>query len=45
MGMRNPKCLKLPNPGHYTEHTFRRSSAILLVDAGGEITKLNSMEG
>ncbi|KAF2897134.1 hypothetical protein ILUMI_09055 [Ignelater luminosus] len=31
------KYLSLPNPDHYTGHAFRRSSASLLGDSGGDL--------
>lgn len=34
--------LKLPNAKEYTGHCLRRSSATLLVNAGGEITMLKT---
>lgn len=37
--------LKLKNPELYTGHCFRRSSATLLVDAGGDITTLKRHGG
>ena len=37
--------LNLPNPQLYTGHCFRRSSATLLVDAGGDITTLKRHGG
>lgn len=37
--------LKLPNPSLYTSHSFRRSSATLLVDAGADITTLKRHGG
>ena len=32
--------LKLPNPGDYTGHCLRRTSATFLADNGGDITPL-----
>lgn len=37
--------LKLPDSNMYTGHCFRRSSATLLVDAGGDITALKRHGG
>lgn len=37
--------LKLPNPESFTGHCFRRSSATLLVDGGGDITTLKRHGG
>ncbi|KAJ3653491.1 hypothetical protein Zmor_012740 [Zophobas morio] len=37
--------LKLENPAKYTGHSFRRSSATLLVNAGGDITSLKRHGG
>ncbi|KAJ3644169.1 hypothetical protein Zmor_026841 [Zophobas morio] len=37
--------LKLENPAKYTGHSFRRSSATLLVNAGGDITSLKRHSG
>ncbi|KAJ3658229.1 hypothetical protein Zmor_009982 [Zophobas morio] len=37
--------LKLENPAKYTSHSFRRSSATLLVNAGGDITSLKRHGG
>ena len=37
--------LKLPNPHLYTGHSFRRTSATLLVDGGGDITDLKRHGG
>ncbi|KAJ8911518.1 hypothetical protein NQ315_012490 [Exocentrus adspersus] len=37
--------LKLPNPKNYSGHSFRRSSATLLVDAEGDITTLKRHGG
>lgn len=37
--------LKLPNPESYTGHSFRRTSATLLVDAGGDVTALKRHGG
>lgn len=37
--------LKLPNPNCYTGHCFRRTSATLLADAGGDITTLKRHGG
>ncbi|KAJ3662712.1 hypothetical protein Zmor_007046 [Zophobas morio] len=37
--------LKLENPAKYTGHSFRRSSATLLVNAGGDITSLKRHRG
>lgn len=37
--------LQLPNPEMYTGHCFRRTSATLLVDAGGDITALKRHGG
>ena len=39
------KFLKLENPHLYTGHAFRRSSATILVDAGGDITTLKRHGG
>lgn len=38
MGKQIATYLKLPNPGLYTGHCFRRSSETILVDVGGDIT-------
>ncbi|KAF2903751.1 hypothetical protein ILUMI_02427, partial [Ignelater luminosus] len=37
--------LSLPNPDHYTGHAFRRSSASLLVDSGGDLIQLKKHGG
>lgn len=37
--------LKLPNAEHYTGHSFRRTSATLLVNAGGDILALKQHGG
>lgn len=37
--------LHLPNPEKYSGHSFRRSSATILVDAGGDITALKRHGG
>lgn len=37
--------LNLPNPQSYTGHCFRRTSATLLVDAGGDLTTLKRHGG
>jgi len=37
--------LKLTNPELYTGHCFRRTSATLLIDAGGDITALKRHGG
>ncbi|KAJ3651466.1 hypothetical protein Zmor_017506 [Zophobas morio] len=37
--------LKLENPAKYTGHSFRRSSATLLINAGGDITSLKRHGG
>ncbi|KAF2891570.1 hypothetical protein ILUMI_14603, partial [Ignelater luminosus] len=37
--------LKLPNPELFTRRTFRRSSATLLIDGGGNITDLKRHGG
>lgn len=37
--------LKLPNPEKYTGHSFRRTSATLLADAGADITTLKRHGG
>ncbi|KAJ8909421.1 hypothetical protein NQ315_013331 [Exocentrus adspersus] len=37
--------LNLPNPKNYTGHAFRRSSASLLVDSGGDILQLKKHGG
>lgn len=37
--------LNLPNPETYSGHSFRRSSATVLVDAGGDITALKRHGG
>lgn len=37
--------LQLPNPEKYSGHSFRRSSATILVDAGGDITALKRHGG
>ncbi|KAF2898575.1 hypothetical protein ILUMI_07603 [Ignelater luminosus] len=39
------KYLSLPNPDHYTGHAFRRSSASLLVDSGGDLIQLKKHGG
>lgn len=39
------KYLQLQNPNLYTGHCFRRSSATILVDAGGDITTLKRHGG
>ncbi|KAF2889999.1 hypothetical protein ILUMI_16174, partial [Ignelater luminosus] len=39
------KYLSLPNPDHYTGHPFRRSSASLLVDSGGDLIQLKKHGG
>lgn len=39
------KYLNLPQPNTYTGHTFRRTSASLLVDSGGDILKLKQHGG
>lgn len=45
MGKQMAAFLKLPSPNMYTGHSFRRSSATLLVDAGGDITALKRHGG
>lgn len=45
MGKEIAKYLKLPNYDLYTGHCFRRSSATILVDAGGDITSLKRHGG
>lgn len=45
MGKQIATFLKLPNPENYSGHNFRRSSATLLVDAGGDITALKRHGG
>lgn len=45
MGKDIAKYLKLPNHELYTGHCFRRSSATILVDAGGDITTLKRHGG
>ena len=45
MGKQIATYLKLPNPELYTGHSFRRSSATLLVDAGADITALKRHGG
>lgn len=45
MGRQIAEFLKLPNPEKYSGHSFRRSSATLLVDAGGDITTLKRHGG
>jgi len=45
MGKQIATSLNLPNPDMYTGHSFRRSSATLLVDAGGDITALKRHGG
>lgn len=37
--------LKLENPEHYTGHSFRRTSATMLIDAGADITALKRHGG
>jgi hypothetical protein len=39
------KCLKKENPKEYTGHCFRRSSATLLANAGGDITLIKRHGG
>ncbi|KAF2882112.1 hypothetical protein ILUMI_24034, partial [Ignelater luminosus] len=39
------KYLSLLNPDHYTGHAFRRSSASLLVDSGGDLIQLKKHGG
>ncbi|CAH1375728.1 unnamed protein product, partial [Tenebrio molitor] len=39
------KYLGLTNPHEYSGHTFRRSSATILVDAGGDILSLKRHGG
>lgn len=39
------KYLKMPNPESYTGHCFRRSSATILVDAGGDMISLKRHGG
>ena len=38
-------CLSLPDPQLYTGHSFRRTSATLLVDGGGDLTDLKRHGG
>lgn len=45
MGKEIAKCLNLPDPNLYTGHCFRRSSATILIDAGGDITSLKRHGG
>ena len=45
MGKEIALYLNLPNSNLYTGHCFRRSSATLLVDAGGDITTLKRHGG
>lgn len=45
MGKEIAKYLNLPNHELYTGHCFRRSSATILVDAGGDITSLKRHGG
>lgn len=45
MGKEIATFLKLPDSNLYTGHCFRRSSATLLVDAGGDITTLKRHGG
>lgn len=45
MGKIMASYLKLPNPELYTGHCFRRTSATLLIDAGGDITALKRHGG
>lgn len=45
MGKQIALFLKLPNPELYTGHSFRRSSATILVDAGGDLTSLKRHGG
>lgn len=45
MGKEIAKFLKLSNPNLYTGHCFRRSSATLLVDGGGDLTCLKRHGG
>lgn len=45
MGKQIATFLKLPNPETYSGHSFRRSSATLLIDAGGDITALKRHGG
>lgn len=45
MGREIANFLRLPNPEKYSGHSFRRSSATLLVDAGGDITALKRHGG
>ncbi|XP_049886289.1 uncharacterized protein LOC126380733 [Pectinophora gossypiella] len=45
MGKNVAAHLKLPNPELYTGHAFRRTSATLLVDAGGDVTALKRHGG
>ncbi|KAK5641228.1 hypothetical protein RI129_009775 [Pyrocoelia pectoralis] len=45
MGKTIATYLNLPNPHLYTGHCFRRSSATILVDAGGDITTLKRHGG
>lgn len=45
MGRQIATYLNLPNSNLYTGHSFRRSSATILVDAGGDITALKRHGG
>lgn len=45
MGKQIAQFLNLSNPEMYTGHAFRRSSATLLIDAGGDITALKRHGG
>lgn len=45
MGKQIATFLKLPNPEKYSGHSFRRSSATILVDAGGDLTALKRHGG
>ena len=45
MGKQIATYLNLPDPQSYTGHCFRRSSATMLVDAGGDITSLKRHGG
>lgn len=45
MGRQIAEFLKLPNHEKYSGHSFRRSSATILVDAGGDITTLKRHGG
>lgn len=45
MGKQIATYLNLPDPHLYTGHCFRRSSATILVDAGGDITSLKRHGG